>query len=814
MHPAMSVRELMQSVGRQVRESLRHQCYRYEDLRRDLHLLAQQMHLLTTVINIEPFDYDLRFGGHPVTVYNLSNGSVEDLAIFVYDRGDRKGLRIDFDANPALYSAAEIEGHQQRFLRLIQALVADTEQLIGRLCLLDPAERQRLLVTHNETADPGAVPAVATMFEAQAERSPYAIALVGESGSLSYRLLNARANRLAHELIARGVGPEHLVALAMPRSSDLVMALLAIQKAGAAYLPLDPDYPAERLADMLDDAKPVITLTTQALAERLPATASSRIVLDHPATIASLADRSAANPQAQDRTHPRTPEDPAYVIYTSGSTGRPKGVVVTHTNLSNFIAAMQARLGLGAADRLLAVTTIGFDIAGLELYLPLVSGARVILPSQAVARHPPSLARLIAGSGANILQATPALWQMLLSHDADVLRGLRILVGGEALTGHMARELKRIGYDLTNLYGPTETTVWSTAAELGEADVDAPPIGRPIRNTQVYVLDAALQPVPAGVSGDLYIAGTGLARGYLSRPGMTAERFVANPFGPPGSRMYRTGDLARWRADGSLDFLGRSDRQVKIRGFRIELGEIDAALASHPAVAQVAVVAREDRPGDKRLVAYLSPVPGQRLDAAMLRQHLAGTLPDYMVPAAFVTLDALPLTPNGKLDRKALPAPGATAAPRKAGRAPRNPTEEVLCSLFAETLGLPSIDIDSNFLELGGDSLLFVRLASKVRATFNIDMALGSLFDVFTVAGAAELVLNAQTAQTPLRPVPRPEMLPLSYAQHRLWFLHQLEGASATYNIPIALRLSGPLDRVALQAALAIWPNATRRCAR
>ncbi|HYZ25054.1 MAG TPA: amino acid adenylation domain-containing protein, partial [Rhodopila sp.] len=808
MHSGQSVRELMQSVGRQVRESLRHQSYRYEDLRRDLHLLAEHKHLLTTVINIEPFDYDLRFGGHPVTVHNLCNGSVEDLAIFVYDRGDGKGLRIDFDASVALYTGEEIERHQSRFLRLLEAFVADPDRSIGQLNILAPAERQRLLVTHNQTTDPGSVPAVTAMFEAQVARSPYAIALVAQDGSLSYRQLNARANRLAHELIARGIGPEDLVALAVPRTTELVVALLAIRKAGAAYLPLDPDYPSERLAGMLDDAKPAAMLTTQEIAGKLPAVALDRIVLDQPATIAALAGRPTTNPEDHHRIRPRRPLEPAYVIYTSGSTGRPKGVVVTQSNLSNFIAAMQARFKLGPADRLLAVTTIGFDIAGLELYLPLVSGARVILASQQVARHPPSLVRLIVASGATMMQATPTLWQMLLSHDPDALRGLRILVGGEALTGHMARELKNVGYDLTNLYGPTETTVWSTVAELSDADIEAPSIGRPIRNTQVYVLDGGLQPVPTGVPGDLYIAGTGLARGYLSRPGVTAERFVANPFGPPGSRMYRTGDLACWREDGSLDFLGRSDRQVKIRGFRIELGEIEAALAAYPAVAQVAVVAREDRPGDKRLVAYLSAsagqqAPGQQLDASLLRQHLAGTLPEYMLPSAFVTLDSLPLTPNGKVDHKALPAPDAVAASRTAGRAPRNPTEEVLCSLFAETLGIPSIDIDSNFMEMGGDSLLFVRLASKVRATFNIDLALGSFFDVFTVAGAAELVRNAQTAQTRLQPYARPDVLPLSYAQHRLWFLHQLEGASPTYNIPIALRLAGTLDRAALQAALA-----------
>jgi nonribosomal peptide synthetase DhbF len=817
LHPGMRVHELMRLVGRTVRETLRHQRYRYEDLRRDLNLLAEQKHLLTTVINIEPFDYDLRFGGHPVTVHNLSNGSVEDLAIFVYDRGDGKGLRIDFDANPARYDTVDLVAHQQRFLRVLRALASDRDQPIGKIDLLDTQERHNLLIHRNETADATVTPGLVDLFERQVERTPYAIAIVADDTNLSYRLLNMRANRLAHALIAGGIGPRDLVAIALPRSADMVAALLAVQKAGAAYLPLDPNYPAERLARMLDDAKPAAILVTAETAASLPPEAPQTIILNDPATITTLAALPQRNPTDSDRIRACDPNDPAYVIYTSGSTGTPKGVVVTQLNLSNFLNAMQARFELVEGDRLLAVTTIGFDIAGLELYLPLISGARVVMASRQVVRHPPSLARLTITAGVTVLQATPSLWQALLDHDPEVLSGLRMLVGGEALSASLARRMRSVGYDLTNLYGPTETTIWSAASPIGEAEVEAPPIGRPIRNTQIYVLDAALQPVPIGVPGDLYIAGAGVASGYLNRPGLTAERFVANPFGPPGSRMYRTGDLARWRPDGSLDFLGRTDHQVKIRGFRIELGEIEAALARHAEIIQVAVVAREDwtrgnragenepngdAPGDKRLVAYLVPAPGTRPDATALRQYLAGTLPEHMVPAAFVTLDKLPLTPNGKLDRKALPAPGLPPSAAAVSRKPRNPTEEVLCSLFAETLGLPSIDIDSNFLELGGDSLLFIRLASKIRTTFSVDLALGTFFDVFTVAGAAELIHRAQTAQVKLRPEPRPAVLPLSFPQARLWFLNQLEGPSATYNIPLALRFSGTLDCAALQAAL------------
>ncbi|MEA2740668.1 MAG: hypothetical protein QOH05_3975, partial [Acetobacteraceae bacterium] len=681
--------------------------------------------------------------------------------------------------------------------------------------MLDAQERHRLLEVFNDTAADAPVPVLVEMFEQQVERSPYAIAVATEDGNLSYRLLNIRANRLAHALIGRGIGPEDLVAIALPRSADMLAALLAIQKAGAAYLPLDPNYPPDRLARMLADAKPAAILVTAETAAILtsaqgavhrPLATPQVIVLNDSETTITLAAQPGWNPTDGNRVRPRDLNDPAYVIYTSGSTGAPKGVIITQANLSNFLIAVRDRFALAEGDRLLCVTTIGFDIAGLELYLPLISGGRVVMASRQVVRHPPSLTKLIITAGVTVMQATPSLWQTLLDHDPRALAGLRMLVGGEALPGPLARRMRSVGYDLTNLYGPTETTIWSTASQVGEADVEAPSIGRPIRNTQVHVLDSALQLVPIGVAGDLYIAGAGVARGYLNRPALTAERFVANPFGPAGSRMYRTGDLARWRQDGSLDFLGRTDHQVKIRGFRIEPGEIEAALANHAEIAQVAVVARDDwagddRPGDKRLVAYFVSASGTQPDAAALRQHLAGTLPEHMVPAAFVKLDKLPLTPNGKLDRGALPAPDHVTT-RTVGRKPRNPTEEVLCTLFAETLGLQTVDIDSNFLELGGDSLLFMRLASKVRATFSVDLALGTFFDVFTVAGAAELIHQAQTAYVKLQPEPRPAVVPLSFAQHRLWFLNQLEGPSATYNIPLALRLSGALDRAALGAAL------------
>ncbi|MGW3313951.1 amino acid adenylation domain-containing protein, partial [Streptomyces sp. NPDC001073] len=387
-------------------------------------------------------------------------------------------------------------------------------------------------------------------------------------------------------------------------------------------------------------------------------------------------------------------------MFTSGSTGRPKGVVIEHRALVNFLSSMQERFGLGVGDRLLAVTTVAFDITGLELYVPLLNGAAVVLASPQDVRDPLALRSLISSAEVSVMQATPSLWHAVVADAGEELAGVRVLVGGEALPGELARTLVARTASVTNLYGPTETTIWSTADEVRGDAGSVSLIGRPIANTQVYVLDAGLSPAPVGVAGELYIAGAGLARGYLNRPGLTAERFVADPFGDPGSRMYRTGDLVRWNTNGKIEYLGRIDDQVKIRGFRIELGEIESVLAAHPDVAQAAVVVREDRPGDKRLVGYAVPSAEAILDPQALRAHTAKMVPGYMVPSAVMVLDVLPLTPNGKLNRRALPAPEFTSS--TTGRAPRTPQEKQLCELFAEALGVEQVTIDDNFFELGG----------------------------------------------------------------------------------------------------------------
>ncbi|MEX5734979.1 non-ribosomal peptide synthetase DhbF [Bacillus subtilis] len=791
---SMSFSELIQQISREIRSIRRHHKYRHEELRRDLKLIGENHRLFGPQINLMPFDYGLDFAGVRGTTHNLSAGPVDDLSINVYDRTDGSGLRIDVDANSEVYSESDIKLHQQRILQLLQTASAGEDMLIGQMELLLPEEKEKVISKWNETAKSEKLVSLQDMFEKQAVLTPERIALMCDDIQVNYRKLNEEANRLARLLIEKGIGPEQFVALALPRSPEMVASMLGVLKTGAAYLPLDPEFPADRISYMLEDAKPSCIITTEEIAASLPDNlAVPELVLDQAVTQEIIKRYSPENPDVSVSL-----DHPAYIIYTSGSTGRPKGVVVTQKSLSNFLLSMQEAFSLGEEDRLLAVTTVAFDISALELYLPLISGAQIVIAKKETIREPQALAQMIENFDINIMQATPTLWHALVTSEPEKLRGLRVLVGGEALPSGLLQALQDLHCSVTNLYGPTETTIWSAAAFLEEGLQGVPPIGKPIWNTQVYVLDNGLQPVPPGVVGELYIAGTGLARGYFHRPDLTAERFVADPYGPPGTRMYRTGDQARWRADGSLDYIGRADHQIKIRGFRIELGEIDAVLANHPHIEQASVVVREDQPGDKRLAAYV--VADGAIDTAELRRYMGASLPDYMVPAAFVEMDELPLTPNGKLDRKALPAPDFSTS--VSDRSPRTPQEEILCDLFAEVLGLARVGIDDSFFELGGHSLLAARLMSRIREVMGAELGIAKLFDEPTVAGLAAHLDLAQSARPALQRAERPEKIPLSFAQRRLWFLHCLEGPSPTYNIPVAVRLSGELDQGLLKAAL------------
>lgn len=736
MDPGLSMQDVIRQVGTEVRQCLRHQQYRYEDMRRDLNLLPNNQQLFTMLVNIEPFDYDLRFGGLPMTPQNLSNGSTNNLGVFIYDRGDDKGLCIDLDANSALYTAEELAGHRERLLRLAQAIIADPGQAIGGIDILDSEERHEILELWNRTAQPLPADTLTALLDARARTSPAATALVFEQDQLSYAELDARANRLARLLAARGAGPERIVAIALPRSVELVVGLLAILKTGAAYLPIDPDYPLDRIAFMLGDARPVTVVTNRDFAWVVPDDAG-RLVLDSAEIEAELA---AADPSGLgDAAGTPAPLHPAYVIYTSGSTGRPKGVAVSHGAIVNRLRWMQAEYGLTADDRVLQKTPSGFDVSVWEFFWPLIEGATLVVARPGGHRDPAYLARLIRDERITTLHFVPSMLHAFLQEpEAAGCNGLRrVFCSGEALTDDLQTQFHAtLAVPLHNLYGPTEAAVDVTYWECRRDAAPGPvPLGRPIWNTQLYVLDPGLQPVPVGVNGELYLAGTNLARGYINRSMLTAERFVANPYGAPGSRMYRTGDLVRWRDDGTLDFLGRIDHQVKLRGFRIELGEIEAALVRTPAVTQAAVIAREDRPGDQYLAAYVVLETGAVLDPAALRHELAQSLPDYMVPTTFTALDALPLTPSGKLDRKALPAPERQSS---AGYvAPRTATEATLAAMWAETFGVERVGIEDNFFELGGHSMLVAQLITRVKAAFAVDLPLAMVFEVSTIAGLA-----------------------------------------------------------------------------
>ncbi len=647
-------------------------------------------------------------------------------------------------------------------------------------------------------ADPLERP-VHRMFEAQVGQTPEAVAVGFEGSSLTYAALNARANRLAHHLRALGVGPEVMVGLCVERGLDMVVGLLGILKAGGAYLPLDPGFPPARVALMLADAGVPVLVTQERLRGRFEAPGAEVFCVDSDRE--ALGPRSAENPSGG-----ATADDLAYAIYTSGSTGTPKGVMIPHRALTNFLLSMRKQPSLSASDTLLAVTTLSFDIAALEIFLPLIVGARVEIASRETAADGARLIAHLVETGTTVMQATPASWRLLLESGWEGDPDLTILCGGEPLNRELAERLLRHSKGVWNLYGPTETTIWSTLAkvESGEGPV---PIGRPIANTRAYVLDARMNPVPLGVAGELYLGGLGLARGYHNRPELTAEQFVADPFSTePGARLYRTGDLARYRPEGVIECLGRVDGQVKIRGYRVELGEVESALTSHPAVREAAAAARDETSGEKRLIGYLVP-RGSAPAESDLRAWLKDRLPDYMVPTTFVVLDALPMTPNGKIDRKALPDPEPARGDGLTPFVPpRGPIEEALVAIWSEVLGRPRIGVHDNFFELGGHSLMAAQLLSRVRETFGVEPPLNDLFESPTVAGLGRLVEDALKSGVglsvpPLEKVIRDGPLPASFAQQRMWFLDQLEPGRPSYNIPVLVRLTGQLNTEALGLA-------------
>ncbi|MFB7656312.1 MULTISPECIES: amino acid adenylation domain-containing protein [unclassified Streptomyces] len=762
--PEATFAELVRQVVLGIREVRRHQRYRYEDIRRDLGLLGESRALVGPLVNIMPFDYGVDFAGAPARARNLSAGPVDDLTVNVYDRADGRGLRIDHDANPALYDDAALAAHQDRFLHLVDRLTGTDPHLpLAGHDIATPAERALVLEEFNRTGRDLPPTTLVGPIEARAARTPDAVALVHGDTALTYAELNLRANRLARHLASLGARPGAVVAVSVPRSVDLVVTLLAVLKSGAAFLPLDPDYPAPRLTYMLRDAAPVCAVTDRA--GRLPDDAGTEVV------VLDGLDVSAYG--WTDPPRALTPAHPAYVIYTSGSTGRPKGVVVSHRAIDNRLRWMQHAYGLTAADRVLQKTPSSFDVSVWEFFWPLRQGATLVVADPGGHRDPVYLARLIREQAVTTCHFVPSMLQVFLAAPeartcGDVLR--RVFCSGEALTRETARSFARTlpGVGLHNLYGPTEAAVDVTHHTCDPADRGPVPIGRPVWNTRLYVLDAALRPCPPGVPGELCLAGVQLADGYLGRAELTASRFVADPFGPAGGRMYRTGDLARWTAGGEVEYLGRTDHQVKLRGQRVELGEVEAALTARPGVDGACAVVREDR-----LVGY---VTGDA-DPADVRAALARELPEHLVPAVVVPLAAFPLSPSGKLERRELPAP--VFAGGSGARAPASAREEALTRLFGEVLDVSGAGPDDAFFDLGGTSLLAVRLVARIREEFGTELTIGSLFEAPTpTALAARLHTAAPAADDALGVV-----LPLRTEGERtpLFAIHPAGGLAWCY---------------------------------
>jgi amino acid adenylation domain-containing protein len=735
-------------------------------------------------------------------------------------------LSGEFEYNTDLFDAATIVRMARHFSHLLQAIVRDPACRIGDLPLMGAAERQYMLTQWNDTAvvssTPHSAPLLAhQLFEAQAAIRPDALALVFDGVQMRYGELNARTNQLAHHLRSLGVAPDVMVGLCVERSLEMIIGLLGILKAGGAYVPLDPSYPKDRLAYMLDDVQPALLLTQQhllpILPQQLPPHSGLRFCLDADwDAVENCPENNPSNPGNPGPlpfTQPVLPGHLAYVIYTSGSTGKPKGVLLQHGGLANLIAAQIQAFAIAPGQRILQFASINFDASTSEIFMALGSGAALMLTSREQLMPGADLQHTLQDGAINVVTLPPVALALLTP---DALPGLHtVITAGEACSGALVQQWAA-GHTLWNAYGPTESSVCAAFYRCDAQASNAPPIGYPIHNTQLYLLDAQLQPVPIGVAGELHIGGDGLARGYLHQPGLTADKFIPNPFGPAGSRLYKSGDLARYLPNGAIDYLGRIDQQIKLRGFRIELGEIESALLALPVVRDCLVLVREEVVGDPRLIAYLVMQNGQAAAAAALRISLAQSLPGYMIPAHFIGLAAFPLTPNGKIDRKALPAPdrqrddGGAGGGAEGGMylAPRNATEEILAAIWAAVLGLDRIGVQDDFFAAGGHSLLAAQVISQVRSAFARDLPLRALFEAPTIAALAQRVLQAgqdpalasAPAIVPLAHTDGP--LALSFAQQRLWFLDQLAPGSALYNIPAALRLTGALDAAALTRAV------------
>ncbi|MCV7442445.1 amino acid adenylation domain-containing protein [Mycobacterium paraense] len=785
------------------------------------HLALSEMHRVTGLDQL--FDTFFVYENYPLDAAALSGAdglAITDFTHREYNHyplavqampGTEIGLRVEFDTE--VFDAADIETLIERFKRVLAAMTADPGRRLSSMDVLDAAEHAQLQRWGNRTGltQPVGVPvSIPVLFGAQVARTPDAVAISAGERSWTYREVKQAANRLAHFLTDRGVGPGQRVALLLPRSADAVVAMLAVLKTGAAYVPIDPTVPAARMGFVLDDAAPIAAITTAGLTDRLDGRDVAVIDIDDPAI-----DR-----QPSTALPAPAPDDIAYLIYTSGTTGTPKGVAIPHRNVTRLLETLDADLEL-AGQVWSQCHSLAFDFSVWEIWGALLYGGRLVIVPDAVVRTPQDLHTLLVAEQVTVLSQTPSAFYALQTADAAQpepeprLKLEAVVFGGEALEPQRLRSWldNHPGQPrLINMYGITETTVHASFREIVVSDVDSvvSPIGVPLAHLEFFVLDGWLRPVPPGVVGELYVAGAGVADGYVGRAALSATRFVACPFvgaGEPGQRMYRTGDLVWWGADGQLRYVGRADKQVKIRGYRIELGEIQAALAALDGVKQAAVIAREDRPGDKRLVGYVTGIAEPAAFAASARAALAERLPAYMVPTAVVAIEALPLTVNGKLDTRALPAPEYQDGDHY--RAPTNAVEELLAGIYAQVLGVEPprlVGVDESFFDLGGDSLSAVRLVAAVNSGLDAGLSVRTLFEAPTVAQLATRIGGEEARLEPLTAVERPAVIPLSFAQSRLWFIDQFQGPSTIYNMAVALRLRGRMDAVeeeALGAALA-----------